>query len=155
MKVRYQYDDVGVNSRLDTIQAAILRVKLRYLSKFNASRVAVADLYDAALKTCGSISVPERVRYSSHIFHQYTIRVRNGKRDELRKFLESNNIPSMIYYPGPLHVQKAYEHLGYKKDDFPVTTNLCSEVLSLPMHPDMEREQIEYITQNILKFFDN
>ena len=154
MKVRYQYDDIGVNSRLDTLQAAILRVKLKYLSKFNAERKAVADLYDKALGGCASIFSPERVKYSSHIFHQYTIRVKNGKRDELKRYLETKNIPSMVYYPGPLHTQKAYNYLGYVENDFPVTTTLCKEVLSLPMHPDMEREQIDYITLNILEFFD-
>ena len=154
MKVRYHYDDIGVNSRLDTIQAAILRVKLRYLSKFNAERNVVADQYDKAFARCISISVPKRVNYSSHIFHQYTIKVKNGKRNELKKFLESKNIPSMIYYPGPLHLQNAYRYLGYGEEDFPVTTNLCKEVLSLPVHPDMDREQIEYITFNVLEFFN-
>lgn len=154
MKVRYQYDDIGVNSRLDTLQAAILRVKLKYLSKFNAERKAVAGLYDKAFEGCASISVPERVKYSSHIFHQYTIRIRNGKRDELKRYLETKNIPSMVYYPGPLHTQKAYGYLGYGENDFPVTSSLCKEVLSLPMHPDMEREQIDHITNSILEFFD-
>jgi UDP-2-acetamido-2-deoxy-ribo-hexuluronate aminotransferase len=154
MKVRYHYDDIGVNSRLDTIQAAILRVKLKYLSEFNAARRKVADLYDEAFEGCHSIIVPERSEYSSHIFHQYTIKVRNGKRDELKKYLETKNIPSMVYYPGPLHMQEAYRYLGYKENDFPVTTALCKEVLSLPMHPDMEQEQIDYIIHNVLKFFN-
>lgn len=153
MKVRYHYDDIGVNSRLDTIQAAILRVKLKHLSHFNSARRAVADLYDEAFAKCHSLSVPERVSYSSHIFHQYTIRVKNGKRDGLKKFLESKKIPSMVYYPGPLHMQEAYRYLGYRDNEFPVTTALCKEVLSLPMHPDMEQEQIDYIILNILKFF--
>jgi len=107
MHIRYQYDDVGINSRLDTIQAAILRVKLKHLSEFNTKRQAVAELYDRAFNECASLSVPERVKYSSHIFHQYTIRVMNGRRDELKRYLESKNIPSMIYYPGPLHMQKS------------------------------------------------
>jgi UDP-2-acetamido-2-deoxy-ribo-hexuluronate aminotransferase len=153
MKVRYQYDDIGINSRLDTIQAAVLRIKLKHLSKFNAARKAVADLYDKAFEKCDSIAVPERAGYSSHIFHQYTIRVKNGKRDELKKFLESKNVPSMVYYPSPLHTQKAYGYLGYSENDFPVTTTLCKEVLSLPMHPDMEKEQIDYIIFNVLEFF--
>jgi UDP-2-acetamido-2-deoxy-ribo-hexuluronate aminotransferase len=153
MKVRYHYDDIGVNSRLDTLQAAILRVKLKYLSEFNAARRSVAHQYDEAFASCHSIVVPERVSYSSHIFHQYTIKVLNGKRDELKKYLESKNIPSMVYYPGPLHMQKAYEYLGYKEEDLPVTSSLCNEVLSLPMHPDMETEQIDYITRNLLEFF--
>ena len=154
MKTRYEYDDIGINSRLDSIQAAILRVKLKYLSHFNESRRAVADLYDAAFAGSRSISIPERVRYSSHIFHQYTIRVKNGERDELKNFLKSMKIPSMVYYPGPLHLQEAYRYLGYGKNNFPVTTSLCKEVLSLPMHPEMEREQIDYIILNVLKFFD-
>jgi dTDP-4-amino-4,6-dideoxygalactose transaminase len=154
MKVRYQYDDIGVNSRLDTLQAAILRIKLKYLAKFNALRIAVADQYDKAFTGCESILIPERMNYSSHIFHQYTIRVKNGMRDELKKYLETKNIPAMVYYPGPLHMQKAYEYLGYKADDFPVTTSICKEVLSLPMHPDMEKDQLDYITFNLLKFFD-
>lgn len=154
MKERYHYDDIGVNSRLDTIQAAILRVKLKYLAQFNAARLAVADRYDIAFSGCGSITLPERVNYSSHIFHQYTVRVKDGRRDELKDFLKSKNIPSMVYYPGPLHTQKAYGFLGYKESDFPVTSMLCKEVLSLPMHPEMENEQIEYITHNTLKFFN-
>jgi dTDP-4-amino-4,6-dideoxygalactose transaminase len=154
MKTRYQYDDIGINSRLDSIQAAILRVKLKYLSHFNESRRAFADLYDTAFAGSRSITIPERIRYSSHIFHQYTIRVKNGERDELKKFLKSKNIPSMVYYPGPLHMQEAYRYLGYGKNEFPVTTALCQEVLSLPMHPEMEQEQIDYIILNVLKFFD-
>jgi dTDP-4-amino-4,6-dideoxygalactose transaminase len=154
MKLRYHYDDIGVNSRLDTIQAAILRVKLKYLSEFNRARKEAADSYDKAFAGCSSISIPERASYSSHIFHQYTISVKDGRRDELKKFLESKKIPSMVYYPGPLHMQNAYSYLGYKESDFPVTTLLCREVLSLPMHPDMEKEQIDYIALNVLEFFN-
>jgi dTDP-4-amino-4,6-dideoxygalactose transaminase len=155
MKIRYHYDDIGINSRLDTIQAAILRVKLKYLTEFNNARSVVASKYDKAFSNCESISVPQRVPYSSHIFHQYTIRVKNGKRDDLKKFLESRKIPSMVYYPGPVHMQNAYSYLGFKENDFPVTTSLCKEVLSLPMHPEMEQEQIDYIVSNILEFFKN
>ncbi len=154
MKIRYHYDDIGINSRLDTIQAAILRVKLRYLDRFNEARALVASKYDEAFTGCPSIIIPGRVTYSTHIFHQYTIRINNGKRDELKKFLESKSIPVMIYYPGPLHMQEAYSYLGYGKTDFPVTTDLCKEVLSLPIHPDMEQEQIDYIIKNVLEFFD-
>jgi UDP-2-acetamido-2-deoxy-ribo-hexuluronate aminotransferase len=154
MKVRYYHDDIGINSRLDSIQAAILRVKLKYLSQFNASRNLAAGQYDKALGRCNEISLPERVKYSSHIFHQYTIKVENGERDELKKFLESKNIPSMVYYPVPLHVQDAYRYLGYAIDEFPVTSALCKKVLSLPMHPDLEQEQLDYIIFNILKFFN-
>jgi UDP-2-acetamido-2-deoxy-ribo-hexuluronate aminotransferase len=155
MKVKYQHDNIGINSRLDTIQAAILNVKLKYLDKFNSARRKVADFYDKALSNCNSIIVPVRSGFSTHIFHQYTIRVKEGKRDKLKKFLESAGIPSMVYYPGPLHIQNAYRYLGYGEEDFPVTNLLCKEVLSLPMHPDLEQDQLDYIVLNILKFFKN
>lgn len=153
MKQRYHYDDIGVNSRLDTLQAAILRVRLRYLDRHNSARRAVASRYDSAFSECSYIAVPERVPYSSHIFHQYTIRVKDGRRDELRNYLGEKKIPSMVYYPGPLHTQKAYRYLGYGENDFPVTGTLCREVLSLPMHPEMEDDQLDYIIHNVLKFF--
>jgi len=153
-KVKYHHDNIGINSRLDTIQAAILDVKLKYLDRFNESRKKLADLYDEALAGCSSVILPARVQNSTHIFHQYTIRVKNGKRDVLRDYLKSVNIPSMVYYPGPLHIQNAYRFLGYSENDFPVTTQLCREVLSLPMHPDMEEEQADYIIRHLLHFFE-
>lgn len=154
MKIRYHYNDIGINSRLDTIQAAILRVRLRHLDTHNEARRKVAEFYDKAFAGSQSIIVPARNSFSSHIFHQYTVRIRNGKRDDLKKYLNERNIPSMIYYPGPLHMQEAYHYLGYGESDFPVTTNLCREVLSLPMHPEMEQDQLEYITGNVLDFFE-
>jgi UDP-2-acetamido-2-deoxy-ribo-hexuluronate aminotransferase len=154
MKVRYYHDDIGVNSRLDTIQAAILRVKLRYLDNFNAARKTVADFYDEAFMGCHSIITPERSPFSSHIFHQYTLRITNGKRQELKDHLDSKKIPSMIYYPVPLHLQNAYKNLGYKKGDFPVTEMLCNEVISLPMCPELDQEQLDYITTGVLEFFE-
>jgi UDP-2-acetamido-2-deoxy-ribo-hexuluronate aminotransferase len=155
MKERYHYGDIGINSRLDTIQAAVLGVKLKYLDRFNEARRAVADTYDGSFSGCDSIMIPKRAPYSSHIFHQYTIRVRNGKRDALRDSLGKAGIPSMIYYPGPLHTQEAYRFLGYGENDFPVTSELCCEVLSLPMHPEMEQDQLDFIISNVLKFFKN
>jgi dTDP-4-amino-4,6-dideoxygalactose transaminase len=154
MKIRYHYDDIGVNSRLDTLQAAILSVKLKDLDRYNAERKAVADFYDKALSDCPQIKTPERVNYSSHIFHQYTIRLKNAKRNEFKDFLEKKGIPSIIYYPVPLHMQEAYRHLGYNEGDFPVTEMLCREVISLPMYPELDHEQLDYITTNILKFFE-
>jgi len=154
MKVRYKYSDIGINSRLDTLQAAILRVKLKYLDRFNNARRGVADYYDKAFSGCPDIQIPVRKGFSSHIFHQYTIKVKNGKRDELKKYLSENNIPSMIYYPGPLHMQEAYRYLGYGEYDFPVTTSLCKEVLSLPIHTEMDQEQLDYITGCVLDFFN-
>jgi len=154
MKERYHYNDIGVNSRLDTIQASILRVKLKYLDKFNNSRRVAAGFYDKALSACPYIITPGRTGYSSHIFHQYTIKIKYGRRDELKKYIAEKNIPAMIYYPGPLHMQEAYRYLGYGEADFPVTDRLCREVLSLPMHTELEQDQLQYITQNILKFFE-
>jgi dTDP-4-amino-4,6-dideoxygalactose transaminase len=154
MKVRYYHNDIGVNSRLDTIQAAILSVKLRYLNLYNAARKDVANFYDDALSGHKDIRVPARVKYSSHIFHQYTIRLKNGKRQELKDFLETKKIPSMIYYPVPLHMQEAYSYLGYKAGDFPVTEMLCREVISLPMYPELDQEQLDHITTNVLIFFE-
>jgi len=153
MKVRYHHDDIGINSRLDTMQAAILRIKLRHLDEFNQARIAVANSYDKAFAEITELTTPKRVASSTHIFHQYTLKVKNGKRDELKKHLESKNIPAMIYYPGPLHVQEAYRYLGYPEDAFPVTSGLCTEVLSLPIHPDMEENQLNYIIQNVSDFF--
>jgi UDP-2-acetamido-2-deoxy-ribo-hexuluronate aminotransferase len=155
MKVKYHHDDIGINSRLDTIQAAVLNVKLKYLDSFNEARRSVADFYDKALAGCKSISLPVKSAFSTHILHQYTIRVGNGLRDELKDYLATMKIPSMVYYPVPLHIQEAYRYLGYADDDFPVTSTLCREVLSLPMHPDMEQEQLDYISSCILKFFEN
>ncbi|MDP4224322.1 MAG: DegT/DnrJ/EryC1/StrS family aminotransferase [Bacteroidota bacterium] len=154
MKERYHYYNVGINSRLDTLQAAILRVKLRHLDRYNEARRSVADFYDRAFAGCPEIIVPERKAYSSHIFHQYTVRIANGKRDDLKKYLDGKGIPSMIYYPGPLHMQEAYRYLGYGSSDLPVTTSLCRKVLSLPLHTEMDKEQLEYITVNVLEFFE-
>jgi dTDP-4-amino-4,6-dideoxygalactose transaminase len=155
MKVRYYYDDIGVNSRLDTIQAAILRVKLKYHDEFNNARRRVADFYDKAFSACSQIETPVRMPFSTHIFNQYTIKVKDGKRDELKKFLASKDIPAMIYYPSPLHTQDAYKYLGYQETDFPVTTELCKQVISLPMHTEMDEEQLEYIAAAVLEFFNN
>jgi len=154
MKKRYYYDDIGVNSRLDTIQAAILRVKLKNLEAYNTARREAARFYDETLSHCPGIIIPARMAFSTHIFHQYTLRVLNGKRQELKEFLESKQIPSMIYYPVPLHLQEAYSFLRTRRKAFPVTDKLCSEVLSLPMHPDMDRDQLEYISAAILEFFE-
>jgi dTDP-4-amino-4,6-dideoxygalactose transaminase len=146
MKVRYYHDTIGVNSRLDTIQAAILRVKLRHLDEFNEARRSAAAHYDRELSGLPGINPPVRSPFSTHIFHQYTLRIGDGKRDSLRECLENEGIPSMIYYPVPLHMQKAYLHLGYSPDDFPLTSRLSGEVLSLPMHTELDEEQLAWIT---------
>ena len=154
MKVRYHYNDIGINSRLDTIQAEILRVKLKHLDSFNRARQEVAAWYDRAFSGCSQIVIPAREKHSTHIFHQYTIKVKNGLRDELKKYLQENNVPAMVYYPGPLHMQEAYHYLGYGENNFPVTTALCGEVLSLPVHTEMEQDQLEHITGTIIEFFE-
>jgi dTDP-4-amino-4,6-dideoxygalactose transaminase len=151
MRVRYYYELTGVNSRLDTIQAAILRVKLRYLDDYSAARNYAATWYDMNLNGLKGIEIPERSPFSTHVFHQYTLLV-DGFRDELKKFLESRGIPAMIYYPVAGHLQKAFEYLGYKKGDFPVSEHLCETVLSLPMHTELEEEQLKYITDSIIEF---
>ncbi len=154
MKVRYYHDTIGVNSRLDTIQAAILRVKLRHLDEFNESRAKAAGFYDRELSGLPGITVPEKSPFSTHIFHQYTLKIQGGERNSLRECLENEGIPSMVYYPVPLHMQKAYLHLGYGADDFPLTTSLSGEVLSLPMHTELDEEQLSYITGCIRSKFN-
>jgi len=154
MKVRYYHDTIGVNSRLDTIQAAVLRIKLRHLDSFNKSRSEAAAFYDRELAGISGITVPARAANSTHIFHQYTLRVAGGKRNNLRECLENEGIPSMIYYPVPLHMQKAYVHLGYSPGDFPVTRELSEQVLSLPMHTELDNEQLAYITGCIKSKFN-
>ena len=146
---KYYYDEVGVNSRLDTLQAAVLRVKLRYLDSFHEARQKVAEAYDAALGDLPQLALPQRVPYSTHIFHQYTLILREGDRDQLRDYLKNQGVPAMVYYPLPLHLQDAYRDLGYGKGDFPVTELLSRTVLSIPMHTEMESEQIEYICHHI------
>ena len=154
MKVRYYHDDIGINSRLDTIQAAILRVKLKYLDEFNGLRKEVADYYDESFLGCSSIKIPERSAFSTHIFHQYTLKLNRGERDKLKEHLQKLKIPSMVYYPFPLHLQNAYRFLGYKEGDFPVTEKLCREVISLPMYPELDQEQMDHISTGVLQFFD-
>jgi UDP-2-acetamido-2-deoxy-ribo-hexuluronate aminotransferase len=152
MKVRYYHDIVGVNSRLDTLQAAILRVKLGRLDAYMAERQKAADYYDNAFKNFNEIIIPERNGFSSHVFHQYTIRLRNKSRDKLKEYLGSKDIPAMIYYPVPLHRQKAFQYLGLQDMDYPVTEALCRTVLSLPMHTELDSEQLEHITSSVIEF---
>jgi len=151
MKEKYQYERIGINSRLDSLQAAILEVKLKYLDQHINARQKVADFYDSRLSDVKEIQLPERVIYSTHTFHQYTIKTE--KRDALQQFLKERGIPSMVYYPKPIHLQDAYNYLGYEKGDFPVSEKLTETVLSLPMHTELNEEQLEYITDTIREFF--
>jgi dTDP-4-amino-4,6-dideoxygalactose transaminase len=151
MKAKYQYERVGVNSRLDSIQAAILDVKLKYFNKHIQARQHAAAFYDEHLKSVKGLEIPTRVAYSTHAFHQYTIKTE--KRNELQAFLQHNGIPSMVYYPGAHHLQEAYRYLGYKKGDFPVSEQLAETVLSLPMHTELTEEQLKYIVMKVKEFY--
>lgn len=153
MTRRYHYEYVGVNSRLDTIQAAILRIKLRHLDIYNKARQEVADAYDSAFSMLPNVQIPKRNPDSEHIFHQYTLKLPSEKRDDLKAYLNANNIPAMIYYPVPLHLQTAYGDLGYKEGDFPHTENLCKQVLSLPIHTEMEEDQLRHIIDTLTQYF--
>jgi len=153
MTKRYYHDEIGVNSRLDTIQAAVLRVKLKYLDQYNAARQKAAEYYDKELADISQIRIPLRSTNSTHIFHQYTIVVKDENRDRLKAHLEKNNIPVMIYYPVPIHMQKAFKNEINKENKFPVTEYLGQHVLSLPMHTELDPEQIHFICDNIKSFF--
>jgi dTDP-4-amino-4,6-dideoxygalactose transaminase len=152
MRKRYYYDLTGVNSRLDNLQAAILKVKLKYLDEYSGARRQAADWYDKTLIGLPGIEIPERSPFSTHVFHQYTLRLKDIDREALMKHLESKGIPSMVYYPVPLHVQQAFRYLGYQEGDFPVSEKLCKTVLSLPMHTELCEEQLQYITDGIIEF---
>lgn len=150
--VQYYHDVVGVNSRLDSIQAAILRVKLRHLDEYAAARNKVADYYDLAFGHHPKLTIPVRERSSTHVFHQYTLVLKGASRDAMREFLATRGIPAMIYYPVPLHLQKAYTDARYNEGDFPVTEQLCRHVISLPIHTEMSVEDLDYITSAVLEF---
>ncbi|MFK7806490.1 MAG: DegT/DnrJ/EryC1/StrS family aminotransferase [Saprospiraceae bacterium] len=149
MKVRYYHDTVGINSRLDALQAAVLNVKLKHLNDFNAARVAAADYYDQTLSHLGGVTIPYRATYSNHVFHQYTLKLEHG-RDALLNDLKNEGIASAVYYPVPLHLQKAYAAYGYQKGDFPVAETLAEKVLSLPIHTELE-QSIQNKIVNTLK----
>ncbi|PJB13141.1 MAG: transcriptional regulator [Flavobacteriales bacterium CG_4_9_14_3_um_filter_40_17] len=166
MYERYHHDVVGVNSRLDSIQAAVLRAKLPRLDAYNKARQQAAKKYMAAFRNCKHLITPTTFTQGTcnksngiceacdcHVFHQYTLRVINGKRDGLAKHLSEKGIPFGIYYPIPLHLQKAYLDVRYREEDFPVTNQLAKEVISLPMHTELDEEQIDFITNTILAFF--
>ena len=161
MYTRYYHDVVGVNSRLDSFQAAVLRAKLPHLDAYCERRRTAARFYNQKLQQQPELTVPETVRSCEgwctscdcHVSHQYTLRVAEGKRDALATHLSNSGIPFGIYYPVPLHRQKAYADPRYNESDFPVTNQLSEEVLSLPMHTELETEQLEYICNTILDFF--
>jgi dTDP-4-amino-4,6-dideoxygalactose transaminase len=152
MAVRYYHDEIGVNSRLDSIQAAILDVKLKHLDEYAAARQKAADLYNSYFSKIPQLQVPERFAKSTHVFHQYTLVTKDIDRDKLLEHLQAKNIPCAIYYPVPMHMQKAYRSERYKEGDLPVTEHLSRTVISLPMHTEMDEEQVAYIAGEVGEF---
>jgi dTDP-4-amino-4,6-dideoxygalactose transaminase len=153
MKVRYYHDRIGVNSRLDTLQASVLRVKLPLLDTYIQARQRVADFYNSAFASINYIEIPKLAAYTSHVFHQYTLKVKADKRDALKKWLDERGVPAMVYYPVPLHEQKAFEEFKESDKIFPVTEMLCKEVISLPMHTELDDEQLKFISDTVIDFF--
>ena len=153
MTVRYYHDMIGVNSRLDSIQAAILDIKLKHLDEYAQSRNRAAAYYDKAFANEPHLKTPVRFKKSTHVFHQYTLVTNGIDRNKLQEFLTAKGVPAMIYYPVPLHMQKAYLDPRYKEGDFPVTEMLCKSVISLPIHTHLDEEQLAYITTSVLEFF--
>ena len=155
MYERYYHDEIGVNSRLDSIQAAILNVKLKYLDKYNKRRQEAASLYNASFDRIDEIEVPfVESDIDSHVYHQYTLKINNGKRDELANHLQKNKIPFGIYYPLGFHEQKAYKQEFISDNDFPETNKVKDQVISLPMHTELTKKQIKFITNTIISFFE-
>ena len=155
MYERYYHDEIGVNSRLDSMQAAILNVKLKYLDKYNKSRQQSAHLYNQAFEKVDKIQTPfVESDIDSHVYHQYTLKVPSEFRDSLAEHLSKNNIPFGIYYPLGFHEQKAYKQEFFSDKDFPVTNKIKDEVISLPMHTELTRKQINHITNTIISFFE-
>lgn len=149
----YYHDVIGVNSRLDGIQAAVLRVKLRHLDEFAAARRGAADFYDRAFADIAALQTPVRAAHSTHVFHQYTLRVKDGRRDALKPFLAERGIPAMIYYPVPLYDQPAFKQYWPAGQTLPVTEMLCKEVISLPMHTELDGETLSFIAGAVREFF--
>lgn len=151
---RYYHDEIGVNSRLDAVQAVVLNIKLPLLDGYCERRNRAASYYDAAFAKIDELTIPKRANNSTHVFHQYTLQVANGKRDELGDYLKAKGISNMIYYPVPLYKQDAYNH--YSPEGFKLTNTeqLCDTVLSLPMHSEFSDAQLQYITEAVVSFFE-
>ena len=154
MGKRYYYDRIGVNSRLDSIQAAVLRIKLNKLDDYIKSRQAAAHHYNEKLSPNQRVSTPALNPQSTHVFHQYTLKIDGIDQFHMQEFMKSKGIPAMIYYPMPLHTQEAYEAHRYNENDFEVTNALCKSVISLPMHTELDKEQLTYITDTVLEYLE-
>jgi len=151
---RYYHDRVGVNSRLDSIQAAILRIKLRNLDTYIGRRQAAAAHYDKAFANRAELTTPFRDPKSTHVFHQYTLKTTGVDRFAMQEYLMEQGVPAMVYYPVPLHLQKAYRDPRYNAGDFPVTEALCEQVISLPMHTELTDEQLNHISSNVIEYLN-
>lgn len=151
-RIKYHHDVIGVNSRLDTLQASILNVKLRYLDDYSRRRNLVASFYDRELSGVSFVQTPSRVENSTHVFHQYTLKTKEINRDKLKAYLEERKIPTMVYYPVPLHLQKAYQSELYPQGSFKITEELSRTVISLPIHTEMTTDQLEYICKTLKSF---
>lgn len=151
---RYYHDVVGVNSRLDTLQAVVLRIKLQLLDEYVTARRAVADAYDAGFAGIPQITTPYRAPYSYHVYHQYTLQLNGVSRDELQKYLQERNVPAMIYYPVPAHQQKMFADFGGAAFKLPVTDDLTTKVISLPIHTEMDPDQLEHIIHSVKSFLN-
>lgn len=150
---KYYHKVLGCNSRLDTVQAAVLKVKLQHLDEYSAARNKMATYYDEHLSGIEGLEIPKRAANSTHVFHQYTLKVKNGKRDGLQKYLSDKDIPSMIYYPLPLYKQEAFEQFVSEGFSLPITEMLCQEVISLPIHTEFNQEVLDLIISEIKSFF--
>jgi dTDP-4-amino-4,6-dideoxygalactose transaminase len=151
---KYYHKVLGCNSRLDTIQATILNIKLRYLDEYSSARNLMANCYDEALSIIDELEVPVRQMNSTHVFHQYTLKVKNGRRNELQKYLAEQGIPSMIYYPLPLYKQEAFQQFVVSDFLLPTSDELCDQVLSLPIHTEMNIEHVNFICNTVKSFFN-
>lgn len=153
-RVKYYHDDIGCNSRLDSIQAAVLDVKLKYLNDYNKARKSAADYYTERLSYHPLIMTPVEAPYSTHVYHQYTLRLKQVDRDKVKAALEEKGIPSMIYYPVPLHLQRAYRDSNFGEGSYPVSEQLSKEVLSLPIHTEIDTTQQDYIVTQLVEIVD-
>ncbi len=152
MQKRYHHDIIGVNSRLDSMQAAVLDVKLKYLNDYIQARQKAAAIYNAAFAHHEKLIIPTKNPASTHVYHQYTLKLKDVDRQALQAHLKEKGIPAMVYYPVPLHMQKAYQDARYKAGDFPIAEKLAATVLSLPMHTELSDEQLQYIIDSIIEF---
>ncbi len=154
-KEKYHHEVIGVNSRLDTLQAAVLKVKLKYLDDYSQRRMDVASAYDSAFGELENVEIPARSVFSTHVFNQYTLKLKSDNRDDFKKYLAQHDIPTMIYYPVPLHLQKAFRRNNTTNGSFPVTEKLSKVVISLPIHTELSNEQIEFICHRVKLYFKN